>query len=224
MARDCSNADDNVSFGTDPGIDDITPFIVSFWAIRDVSNAGYTLVAKNSASTTGWRITATNNANSNRIQFLRVFSGGIALWQSTTSIVAGVLRHIAVIYDAGAAANDPTIYVDGVQQTLAFDGNSTGTATSDATNSLRLGTDDSLANDLDGAIQNLWYDNATGYTAADINRMKWWGRRGGTPLVSHPLFTDKLANEGSATADGTASGTTVISRIPRAMRPGCGGW
>jgi hypothetical protein len=98
----------------------------------------------------------------------------------------------------------------------------TGTLSSDAALNFRLAEAGDGGADLDGAIQNMCYANAL-WTADQVNRHRWWGRVGGAVAVCHPLYTDKLTNEGSATANLTATGATVVSRIPRTVRPGCGG-
>jgi hypothetical protein len=142
------------------------------------------------------------------------------------SYSAGTRLHLAVVYDNQSAANDPTIYVDGAAVSLTVISTPTGTASADAAWNLALGeVDDTGGEDFDGALGWLCYANAL-WSTDQVNRARWWGRPGGAQAVYHPLVTDKLANEGTATADGTATGTTLRS-LPRVERcwgmlMGCG--
>src|SRR5215207_4971165 len=58
-----------------------------------------------------------NNAAANAYTYERAWSGRTASW-SIPRPSAKVWHHIAVIYDASRAENNPRIYVDGVAQTV----------------------------------------------------------------------------------------------------------
>jgi hypothetical protein len=131
------------------------------------------------------------------------------------------MHHVAVTYDGASDANDPVLYVDGVSQTLTQLSNPAGTLVDDSGPNLLAGETGGGLLDLDGAEQNVGYASGI-WTAAQVNLHRWHGRIGGPVAVLHPMYTTKTANEGTATADISATGTTVISRIPRCSRPGCG--
>jgi hypothetical protein len=226
MARDHNGTNQNTDFGSDPTIDDVVPLVASCWFVRDTLNQTGVVISKMTGVTAGWGIFNQNNSNSNRLSLKQVKAGGLAEHDITSAVGAGTMFHVMGVYDSSVTANDPAIYLNGVLQTFAVDINSTGAAVSDAGASLRIGEASSGHFDHDVAVQNLLFDAGAGYGAADANRMRWWGRRGGTPKVYHPLFTTKLTNEGSATANGTANGSTMRA-LPRVERcwgsmMGCG--
>lgn len=58
-----------------------------------------------------------NDETAGKYRYVRVWSGGVGNW-SIPQPSANEWHHIAVVYDASSAANDPQIYVDGVAQVV----------------------------------------------------------------------------------------------------------
>ena len=221
MARDFDGADDQISFGSDASIDDFAQKTISFYLRADGTGSLYDLIlGKGSAS---WGLAWNTFTTPDAIDFYQAWSGANdAQWQTLGGeYVAGQIKHVAVVWDNSLDTNTPTIYIAGVAVTVTLTGTTLAPADSDAANSLVMGQDAGGGSDLDGAVQHFAYANAL-WTAEQVNRARWWGRPGGALAVYHPFVTDKLANEGTATANGTATGTTVASLVTPVQRPGMG--
>lgn len=218
MARDFDGTNDRLDLGSAASVDGFTQLSLAVWMQKDV-DAQHCLAAKD-RGTIGWLITMLSSGSGNNVDFIRMFSGTDGEWKGG-SVPISELHHVALVYDGGATGNVPTIYVDGASVSVTTVTAPTGTADSDAAQSLVWGETGAGTFDYDGALQNLNYVSGL-WTADQVNRAKWWGRPGGAQAVYHPLFTTKLTNEGTATADITATGTAMRS-LPRVMRPGCGG-
>jgi len=225
MSRDFDGTDDNISFGSDASIDDQQPRTHACWVIFDGIAADRLIIGKiDSAGDVGhtfyFRV-------ANGLYAYGVFTtGATGLWEAaTTAGAAGVLVHL-VASKATALGTAPTIYVNGITQTINTIQAPTGTEDSDAALSLLIGETSDGTRDLDGAVQNVCVEAGI-WNAAQRNQHRWYGRIGGGSLIEQPMWTDGLTNKGSATADGTATGTTMIQRIPRCERAwsgmmGCG--
>ena len=93
-----------------------------------------------------------------------------------------------------------------------------GTVTT-GSDTLKLGENPTAGQDLAASLENVAIGTGL-WAAADVNRAMWWGRPLGGLVVYHPFYTDKLADQGSAAAALTATGTTVASLVSPAVRPG----
>lgn len=225
--RHFDGTNDNISCGSDASIDAFTAFTVGAW----VQSAGFVnngcVFGKNATITTGgWAVITETSGADARTTFLRNWSGGLAAWVPDAYGIVGTARaHVMLTYDGGATTNDPVIYLNGAAVAFTETLTPSGTVTSDAAQSLILGEDGSAASDNVQNVNTFLYHNAI-FTAEEVNRAKWWGRPFGGLQVYHPFFTDKVANEGAATADGTATGATMASDFcPPCVRPGMGmGW
>lgn len=221
MARDFDGVNDRLDLGTDPSIDDFVTQSLALWAERDIAATAHHLLGKQNFAA-AWQLIVSAG---DRPLFSRDWLLANGEWRGPVLSPTTGLHHLAVVYDGGAAANDPTVYVDGAAVTLIEDVAPSGTLESDAALSLLAGEDGAGGRDLDGAVGWLCYANAL-WDAAQVNRARWWGTPGGALAVYHPLVTDKLKNEGTATADATATGTAGRG-IPRVERcwgalMGCG--
>ena len=212
-ARDFDGANDQLSFASDASIDDFVALSGSLWIVIDATATSQVLLAKGNFATDGWyfRFQATSN-----LRLARTFSGTDAFWTTASpGITAGVRFHVGFTHDG--STGDATIYYNGSTETPAG-GPPTGTISVDAAETLLAGESNAGTFDLDGREQNICIANAT-WTAEQMNRARWWGKPGPV-AVYHPLFTDKLANEGTATANGTATGTSVAPFVTPVVRPG----
>lgn len=217
MARNFDGTDDSVDFGSDASIDDFNVRTVSFWILvsTGASEVDY-IVSKNSGAT-GWGVEYnTFNATSSRFGLFQGFSVASGEWFAPQVTVP---THVVVVYDRTSSANDPVVYFNGVSQTITETQTPSGSAVADAAGALHMGELGGGANDFTGVISHFCYHNAA-FSAADVNRAMWWGRPFGGLKAYHPFLTSKVANEGSATADGTVSGSTMAAMVVPAMRPG----
>lgn len=126
--------------------------------------------------------------------------------------------HVCITYDSGSTANNPVAYINGVSVTVNRIVGPAGSFANDAATNLLVGLNPDNSGDYDGRISHFCYDNAV-WTAAQANRACWWGEPGGAVKVKHRLTTDKLTNEGTATADATATGATMGAPIGCPVSP-----
>lgn len=219
MARDFDGVNDKIAFGTDASIGGFTQKSMTTWIIMDTfGNNAIAIWCKDDLGGSAWGIQVQTDT------FLRFGQGwttpGTAYWRCTGFIfVVGTLYHLALTYDGGSTTNDPVFYVNGVSQTLTEDVAPAGTIVSDSADPLNMGLGSGNTRDLDGRQFCAAYLSGL-LVIADVNRALWWGRPYGGIAVYHPLWTDKLGNEGTAVAAGTASGTTVVNVVCKCVRPG----
>ena len=218
--RDFDGANDNIAFGSDAGIDQFVTKSIAIWVRKDNSSVAWFAFGKDRFSAP-WGLGNAGGCTDN-LEFYHDWSTTDGDWFATNVGFGTGLRHVVVTYDGGATTNDPLFYFNNVLQTsvqeLSTPAGSLGT---DAAANLRCGETGANSADMDGRIGWLNYFNGT-FTAEDRNRAMWWGRARGGLQVYHPFVTTKLTNEGSATATGTASGTTVTNsaEVPPVVRPG----
>lgn len=213
--RDFDGANDEISLGSDASIDDFNPRSICYWVRHDAAASVQVVAAKGPGSN---EVALVAIGEQPRFSSDWTTDGN---WVGTTDIVVTGFHHICITYDHGATTNDPIIYVDGAVETLTVDTAPTGSWVADAGNELQLGETNADALDLDGNLSCFVFHSAI-LTAADVNRARWNCRPMGGMAVYHPFWTTKLANEGTATANGTATGTTVASSPVPSARPGFG--
>jgi hypothetical protein len=223
--RDFNGTNEKIDFGSDASIDDFTSFTIAFWLRVDTADGVWDVLGnKRSGNTSGWDVVVETFSTPDKLRLNTGWSGTAAEAAGhSVDITTGVLVHVAITYDTSSASNDPIFYVDGVANAAPTENVApSGTYGADAANNLVLGEDASGGSDFDGVISCFAYDN-TIWTAAQVNRHRWHCRPGGAVKVLQTFYGGKLANEGTATANGTATGTTVVS-LPRGTRPGAGIW
>src|SRR3990167_5177069 len=118
------------------------------------------------------------SSGAGQIQLGQAFSGGNATWRTSASglLVNDTPVMLTVLYNADAAANDPTIYLNLTQQSIGTDLNSSGTRTTDAgTNTLLAKEQGNFA--LNGILHEIWRWNPKTLTLAELtqvyNTTKW---------------------------------------------------
>ncbi len=102
---------DEIDCGSDNSIDAIFSGggSVSVWLLSDgrgQNNEGHVI------GKTAWMVQMITNTTT--IRFQQDFSLTVDEGQWDFTIAAGVWQHIVLVYDNGAAANNPTVYVNGV--------------------------------------------------------------------------------------------------------------
>jgi hypothetical protein len=227
VARDFDGANDEITFGSNATIDGFALRSWALWVIVDALVSPRHIIGK--CQQGGQWGTAVNPGGELETSIDWDTTNGSWITQAG-DVAAGAIVHLAQVYDQGAAANDPVTYLNGTALTYATDTNPTGNPVSDAASSLFVGEACGTLGDLDGKLGHVCYNN-TLWTAADVNRARWWGVAPGGPstvAVWQPMWTTDLNNRGTATANGTATGTTMNNAaLPRVERcwgsmMGCG--
>lgn len=209
MARDITALGDAIDFGSDTSIDAFTTKSLLVWVDQDT-----TTTTANIATKTAWAFGHQDEVLApDHLEFNEAYSILSYATDSANNSVPSPAAYVVgfnitgttldFFYDGGTIADTPI--------------GGTGTKNSDAADTLYLGRN--AGSGFDGRVQNFVYDD-TAFTAAHANRHKWWGRPIGGPStvsVMHPLLTDKLTNEGTATADGTTS--AAMASLPKTARP-----
>lgn len=219
MARNFDGTDDNIAMGSDASIGSFATYTIMAWLDLQTpaSNADAWAIKgyNDGAADVGWQMTS--STFSNFCEFLQKWTGTQGYWGLPKP--ANGVHHIAWTYDTGATTNIPVGYLDGVLQTITVGSTPVGTVVLDTGKALRLGESADGNGDYQGKIAHFVY--AFGIlNAAEVNRHRWWGRPHGGMAVYHPLVTDKLTNEGTGTADGTATGSTMTAMVCPVVRPG----
>lgn len=218
MARNYNGTSDFIDWGSDASIDDLVPMTISFHVnLANITNDHPFLAKRGYAN--GWFFGFDSVLD--KLDFEFNFTTTRGIWAGSTVFVAGTNYHIVLTYDKNAAAGtDPVIYVNGVAETITENSTPVGTPVSDAVEPMNSGKDDSFDTAfLSGKLGWLCYASGA-WDAAAVNRARWWGRPHGGIAVYHPLVSGKLTNEGTATANGTATGTTVANMVTSVVRPG----
>ena len=144
-ALDFFSSDDTVDLTSDSELDDVfvggatvTAWIYPYgWGESD---AGRILdkTSRTSGNRDGWALGM--QGDDDALAFVQGFSGDEGYWITPDdSIRLTEWQHIAVAYDADDTANDPSIYIDGVLQSLNEDESPDGSLRSDASRTLTLG-------------------------------------------------------------------------------------
>ena len=170
MAYDFDGVDDDITFGTDASIGGFTTMTFIAWCARDASGDINFVGGKDRYGVVlglGWQSTTDN-----LLTFEHGWSGDNGSWRTTGALTG--LNQVGATYDGGATTNDPVIYANGasvaftelVAPTLVFD--------DDSAQNLRIGETGAAGQQFDGVIGHVCWDN-TIWTAADVNRHRWWG-------------------------------------------------
>jgi hypothetical protein len=90
--------------------------------------------------------------------FTHEFTGGPATWcTNANTLPANKWHHVAVIYNKGSTANNPTIFIDGAAQAITRLQAPNGSSFSDAGGPLMIGNNTATDRAFDGAIDELQY-------------------------------------------------------------------
>jgi len=225
MSRNFNGANDVINYGSDASIDNFAQKSIGLWLQRSSIDTNDFIFGKDRAIA-NWGCTIRGAAApANVFSFEHGFSVTDGEWRASTVISTGVLHHVVITYNNASILNDPVVTINGIDDTITEATSPAGAADSDATPNLLQGENGGGVADFGGDMGWLVYASGI-WDAAQKNRHRWWGTPGGAVALNHPLVTSNLTNKGTATANGTATGTTMSS-IPRVERNlgtmmGCG--
>ena len=194
---------------------------VGFWVLVPSDPAGQqqvvgTITAEGGTGILNTRVTVPDVAGF-QSRLTHNFSTTVGVWDSP-DVTSGSRHHIAYTYDRALTTNDPVLYVDGTSVAVTEVTTPVGTAVT-ADDTLKMGETSTGTFDFIGTVSNIAVAVGILWSASQVNQTKWWGRLGGL-LVYHPLWTDKLIDEGSGAETLTANGTTVAAFVTPCVRPG----
>lgn len=101
----------------------------------------------------GWSLkTGTNGTD---LVFAVDFSGTDGIWTVSAALTVGSKAVVDVAYNSSSSSNSPTIYVNGILQTLTVTSAPVGTAVTDAPSDLAIGASAALADPFNGRFHEL---------------------------------------------------------------------
>lgn len=177
QALDIDGADDFVNIGSPAVLDDIATLSVCAWI--NPRTAGEIFSGSDrwggiaSKGYPGWFYMTTNVFGSVRPYLYRHFSGNGGSWYPTSdTIPLNEWTHVCVTYDDTSTSNDPVFYLNGSSVTVTEENAPTGTADSEASSDLHIGTNDVTDQVFDGKIDEVRVYNrilSTGEVSALYN-------------------------------------------------------
>ncbi len=208
-AVDFDGVDDYIDAGSDASIDNVFSGTGSFTAwiyITGWGEGGWGRIvdkASSTIATSGWNLQM--NGSNAQLLYATGFSSNRAEWSTPSgSLSFNRWYHIAVVYDNDSSANDPALYINGVQQTVTETITPSGTYNTDAAISLRLGN---YAGDttrtFDGSLDDVRI-YSRGLSTGEIVRLA-----NGSGLIAHWKFDDgagTTATDSAGSNDGTLTG------------------
>jgi hypothetical protein len=122
----------------------------------------------------GWGFQMRNPSSNNRIQFFHMFFDGavnFGLWYNDTNLTADTWTHVAVVYNSSSTSNNPTMYINGVADTVTEHFTPTGSEfDSFSSDGYYIGNTDNDDRTFDGELAYVHVYDAT-ITAAQVNEI-----------------------------------------------------
>jgi len=104
----------------------------------------------------GWSFFVDDTDGNDSLSFLHGTSLGRGHWITDDfTINLSAWQHVAVTYDKGSTANDPTLYIDGVSVNVTEFNTPTGTLDSDAVRNMLIGNRPATDRTFDGILDEL---------------------------------------------------------------------
>jgi len=193
-------------------------FTMGCWTYRESDGEGSvgTIFDKSNATiANGWHL----QIASSLYNFRTAWTTTDGIWTIPESTV-NTWSHIAVSYNFGSTANDPTIYVDGVEQSETEVNNPNGTELNDI-DDLDIGNRTGADRTWDGKLADCFFYNRI-LTANEIKQIMRWGPQSlKNGLIGYwPLGAFTGNNYTSTTnLNGTPTGLTVSNIGPPVNSP-----
>ncbi len=201
---------DYVDVGSANGLDDIPVKTIAGWVKRkDLSRSQQIMMKGYTGGQGGWEFYVRPNnggASSNRIGYAHQWDGSTwssALWYGSTNLdQADTWYHVAIVYDASATNNAPTIYLNGTAETVTVENPAVGNEATDAANNLTIGgvSGETAHADLDDVRI---YNRAL--TATEIQQLYNLGQPGNNPPVANAGNNQTVNSGALVNLDGTGS-------------------
>lgn len=201
--------DDYLDAGNDSSLDNIFDGggTVEAWIKPDSGGGGGQgrIYAKTGASNFNMFFVSDESGSDLALSFFMGFSTTNGRWDTTSRVLTeGVWNHVAVVYDADSASNDPILYVNGSSVSITESSTPSGTRDSDASVALRIGNSAQISTrEFDGVIDELRYsssarsaDNIASRYAQTNDNATFWGTWAwtSTPTIGHGGSTECYNN------------------------------
>jgi hypothetical protein len=138
-ALDLNGDADFLNVGSASSLDDVNPRTLEFWIKRE-GIAIMQLAAKSgSGGYFSAEIQAAGSSGANTVRLWEKWSNN-AGWRGATQLTGpNKFYYVVVAYDSGSTGNSPSIYIDGVAETVTVLTAPSGSHASDAANAMRIG-------------------------------------------------------------------------------------
>lgn len=147
---------DYINFGSDASIDNIWSGGATYIQWIKISNQSYSsdYIAGKGTTLLGWGIQlVSNNGTHADVRFQTRFTGSFA-WR--VYIPVEEWTHLAIVYNSDSAANNPTIYLNGVAQPVDEVTTGSGVYATDAAQNLHIGNHPTIASrEIAGLMDNI---------------------------------------------------------------------
>lgn len=166
---------------------------VSAWIYPTDGSSPWRIFNKTGGTTvtpsSGWMFYITTTTGNTRIRLYQAFASNWRVWQSTSNITLNAWNHVAVSYDNGATSNNPTFYINGVNDGyVQIITTGTGSYASDASDTLYLGGNNNSDRGWRGQLNYMQMWDAT-KTIDEINESRFRPGSVRSNLVGYwPLF------------------------------------
>jgi hypothetical protein len=224
-ALDFDGSNDYVDLTSDAELDDVFlggATVMAWIRVTDWGESDHGRILDKSSQTAGdrdgWMIAV--NGDNPSVEIAQGFTGGRGYWRTQAgTFTLNDWVHVAFVYDASSAANDPVIYLNGVAQSSLVEVSPSGTLRSDASISLRMGNHaQSTSRTFDGKIDDVRiYDRML--DAAEINDIASGGGGEGGDGGCNGTFRDEFNDIRYDQNDGTLNWVTDWEETGESLDP-----
>ena len=152
-----------------------------------------------------------------KVTFTYDFTTTDGSWTSTSALTADLWFHVAISYNASSASNNPTIYLNGVEDTFVEGVSPVGTRVSDSGTNLFIGQTSANGNHFDGTLDEIKL-YSTALTQSEIEALALDPNSSITRITGGDITTGTLS---AISADlGTITAGTVTSATIRTAASG----
>jgi hypothetical protein len=150
--------DDYVTAGSDTSIDNLEDMTFSAWIYPESTGEGGAgrIFQKAASSINGRGLYINTNNSLGYYHGWSTSTSGFATWVTPNdSISLNTWNHVVVTYNKSSTGNDPSIYINGILQTLNETSAPTGVSGDDSSGTLYFGNRDTLDRTFDGYLDSI---------------------------------------------------------------------
>jgi hypothetical protein len=130
---------DFLNVGSASSLDDVNPRTLEFWVKREGTTIMQLAAKSGSGGYFSAEIQAAGSSGANTVRLWEKWSNN-AGWRGATQLTGpNKFYYVVVAYDSGSTGNSPSIYIDGVAETVTVLTAPSGSHASDAANAMRIG-------------------------------------------------------------------------------------